>query len=101
MRVLKTTSSSSQSAWIAALSDSDVEMHVSTSILSFSTALPLFATSSTDKSLHVIDSGATIHCTPYRDMLFNVHSAPTILLTVANSEQLVMKLAGDMVLEVK
>ena len=34
-------------------------------------------------------------------MLFNVHSVPTLLLTVANSEQLVLKLAGDMVVDVE
>lgn len=72
-------------------------MHVSTTAF---TALPLYVTSSSDESVHVIDTGATIHCTPYRDLLFNVHSVPIVLLTVANSEQLVLNLAGDMVVEV-
>ena len=37
---------------------------------------------------------------PYCDLFFNVHSVPTVLLTVANSEQLILNLAGDMVVDV-
>jgi hypothetical protein len=89
---------SRQSAWIASLSDADVEMNVST-LINFT--LPAFtASSSNDKPVHILDTGATIHCTPYRNLLFNVHAVPTVLLTVANSEQLVLNLAGDMVVEV-
>jgi hypothetical protein len=88
---------SSQSAWIALLSDADVEMNISSShfILPAFTALSL-----NDKPIHIIDTGATIHCTPYCDLLFNVHTVPTVLLTVANSEQLVLNLASNMVVEV-
>jgi hypothetical protein len=89
---------SRQSAWIASLSDADIEMNVSTSI---NFTLPAFmASSSNDKPVHILDTGATIHCTPYRNLLFNVHAVPTVLLTVANSEQLVLNLASDMVVEV-
>jgi hypothetical protein len=88
---------SSQSAWIVLLSDANIEMNVSSSHFIF----PAFtALSSNDKPIHIIDTGATIHCTPYCDLLFNVHTVPTVLLTVANSEQLVLNLAGDMVVEV-
>jgi hypothetical protein len=88
---------SSQSAWIALLSDADVKMNVSSShfMLSAFTAL-----SSNDKPIHIIDTGATIHCTPYCDLIFNVYTVPTVLLTVANSEQLVLDLAGNMVVKV-
>ncbi|KAI0336920.1 hypothetical protein BDW22DRAFT_1340843, partial [Trametopsis cervina] len=93
------TGKSSQSAWIESLTDSDVDMHVSTHFTAIATALPLYATLSSDESVHVIDTGASIHCTPYRNLLFNVHSVPTVLLTTANSEQLILNLAGDMVVE--
>jgi hypothetical protein len=89
---------SSQSAWIALLTDADVEMNVST-LINFT--FPAFtASSSNDKPVHILDTGATIHCTPYCNLLFNVHAVPTVLLTVANSEQLVLNLASNMVVEV-
>ncbi|KAI0086833.1 hypothetical protein BDY19DRAFT_894298 [Irpex rosettiformis] len=97
----------SQSAWVVSLSDVDVNMHVNpATINSFSILLPLFATSSSDESIHVIDTGATyglnttIHCTPYHDLLFNIHLVSTMLLTVSNSEQLTLKLVGNMILQV-
>jgi hypothetical protein len=100
MHVPTATSSkgkSSQSVWIVLLSDINIEMNVSSShfILFAFTAL-----SSNDKPVHIIDTSAMIHCTPYHDLLFNVHIVSTVLLTIANSEQLVLNLAGDMVVEV-
>ena len=50
--------------------------------------------------VHIIDTGCTIHCMLYCDLLFNIHTVSTVLLMVANSEQLVLNLAGDMVAEV-
>jgi hypothetical protein len=85
----------SASSWIASLTDANVDMNVSHHI---NFTLPAFtASSSNNKPVHILDTGATIHCTPYQNLLFNVHAVPTVLLTVANSEQLVLNLAGNMV----
>ncbi|KAF5341293.1 hypothetical protein D9758_016652 [Tetrapyrgos nigripes] len=64
-------------------------------------SLPAFTAISDQDHTHIIDSGATIHCTPYLNLLFNVHTTPAITLTVANSEHLDLRLAGNMRVEVR
>jgi hypothetical protein len=88
---------SSQSDWVNPLSSGDV-MNIDDNI-SHTIAFPLFTALSDQERMHILDSGATIHCTPYCDLLFNAHTTPLLNLTVANSEQLDLRLAGDMQLE--
>jgi hypothetical protein len=99
MHVPTTTGSkgkSGQSAWLASLTDTDVKMDVSP----YNFIFPAFiALSSNNKPIHIIDTSTTIHCTPYCDLLFNVHIVSIMLLTVANSEQLVLNLAGNMIVK--
>jgi hypothetical protein len=94
--VSSSTSTTSQLDWVASLSSADVKMKDSDDLVSHHTLLPLFSAISDQDCLHVIDSGCTIHCTPYRDQLFNVHTTPVTKLTVANSDVLELQVAGDM-----
>ncbi|KAF5343860.1 hypothetical protein D9758_015894 [Tetrapyrgos nigripes] len=95
------TTSTSQSDWVQSISSSDVEMEDSETPVSHHISLPAFTAISDQDHTHIIDSGATIHCTPYLNLLFNVHTTPAITLTVANSEHLDLQLAGDMRVEVR
>ncbi|KAF5340147.1 hypothetical protein D9758_016860 [Tetrapyrgos nigripes] len=95
------TTSTSQSDWVQSISSSDVEMEDSETPVSHHISLPAFTAISDQDHTHIIDSGATIHCTPYLNLLFNVHTMPAITLTVANSEHLDLRLAGDMRVEIR
>ncbi|KAF5342989.1 hypothetical protein D9758_013668 [Tetrapyrgos nigripes] len=95
------TTSTSQSDWVQSISSSDVEMEDSETPVSHHISLPAFTAISDQDHTHIIDSGATIHCTPYLNLLFNIHTTPAITLTVANSEHLDLRLAGDMRVEVR
>ena len=68
--------------------------------ISLHLSLPAFTAVSDQDRSHILDTGATIHCTPYLDLLFNVHTILKLTLTVANSEQLELRLAGDMRVDV-
>ncbi|KAF5343275.1 hypothetical protein D9758_016308 [Tetrapyrgos nigripes] len=96
-----TTTSTLQLDWVQSISSGDVEMEDSETPVSHHISLPAFTTISDQDHMHIIDSGATIHCTPYLNLLFNVHTTPAITLTVANSEHLELRLAGDMQVEVR
>ncbi|KAF5374382.1 hypothetical protein D9758_004567 [Tetrapyrgos nigripes] len=95
------TTSTSQSDWVQSISSSDVEMEDSETPVSHHISLPAFTAISDQDHTHIIDSGATIHCTPYLNLLFNIHTTPAITLTVANSEHLDLQLAGDMRVEIR
>ncbi|KAF5341332.1 hypothetical protein D9758_016166 [Tetrapyrgos nigripes] len=95
------TTSTSQSDWVQSISSGDVEMEDSETPVSHHISLPAFTAISDQDHTYIIDSGATIHCTPYVNLLFNVHTTPAITLTVANSEHLDLRLAGDMRVEVR
>ncbi|KAF5329913.1 hypothetical protein D9758_018250 [Tetrapyrgos nigripes] len=95
------TTSTSQSDWVQSISSGDVEMEDSETPVSHHISLPAFTAISDQDHTHIIDSGATIHCTPYLNLLFNVHTTPAITLTVANSEHLDLRLAGDMRVEIR
>ncbi|KAF5332957.1 hypothetical protein D9758_016428 [Tetrapyrgos nigripes] len=95
------TTSTSQSDWVQSISLGDVEMEDSETPVSHHISLPAFTAISDQDHTHIIDSGATIHCTPYLNLLFNVHTTPAVTLTVANSEHLDLRLAGDMRVEVR
>ncbi|KAF5334576.1 hypothetical protein D9758_018363 [Tetrapyrgos nigripes] len=95
------TTSTSQSDWVQLISSGDVEMEDSETPVSHHISLPAFTAISDQDHTHIIDSGATIHCTPYLNLLFNIHTTPAITLTVANSEHLDLRLAGDMQVEVR
>ena len=97
---IEEVSSSAQLDWVQAISSGDVEMQDSEAVVSHHISLPAFTAISDQDQTHIIDSGATIHCTPYLNLLFNIHTTPAITLTVANSEQLELRLAGDMRVEV-
>jgi hypothetical protein len=93
------TSSSMQADWVNSLSGANVEMKDSDGLVSHFT-FPAFTIIPDQDYTHIIDSGASIHCTPYRDLLFNVHMVPAVTLTVANSKKLDLRLAGDMHVEI-
>ncbi|KAF5334108.1 hypothetical protein D9758_016083 [Tetrapyrgos nigripes] len=95
------TTSTSQSDWVQSISSGDVEMEDSETPVSHHISLPAFTVISDQDHTHIIDSGATIHCTLYLNLLFNVHTTPAVTLTVANSEHLDLQLAGDMRVEVR
>ncbi|KAF5328459.1 hypothetical protein D9758_018921 [Tetrapyrgos nigripes] len=82
------TTSTLQLDWVQSISSGNVEMEDSETPVSHHISLPAFTAISDQDHTHIIDSGATIHCTPYLNLLFNVHTTPAITLTVANSEHL-------------
>ncbi|KAF5337515.1 hypothetical protein D9758_016986 [Tetrapyrgos nigripes] len=95
------TTSTSQLDWVQSISSGDVEMEDSETPVSHHISLPAFIAISDQDHTHIIDSGATIHCTPYLNLLFNIHTTPAVTLTVANSEHLDLQLAGDMRVKVR
>ncbi|KAF5362721.1 hypothetical protein D9758_011699 [Tetrapyrgos nigripes] len=58
------TTSTSQSDWVQSISSGDVEMEDSETPVSHHISLPAFTAISDQDHTHIIDSGATIHCTP-------------------------------------
>lgn len=92
--------SNSQSDWVHSISSSDVEMISTPETVSPHYSFPVFTAISDQDQSHILDTGATIHCTPYLNLLFNVHTTPLLNLTVANSETIELRLAGDMRIDI-
>ena len=86
----------SNSDWLASVSGGDVQM--SDASVSIDYSFPVFTALNSPNILHLIDTGATIHCTPYMSRLFNVHAAPPLNIMVANSTVMTAKLKGDLAL---
>jgi hypothetical protein len=57
-----------QSDWVNLLLSGDVK-NVDEDV-SHTIAFPLFTALSDQERMYILDSGATIHCTPYRDLFF-------------------------------
>ena len=93
---LATAQADAQSDWVNSVSASDVTMTDATSVSIDYLTAPVFTALTSPNILHLIDSGATMHCTPYMSRLFNVHAASPLNIMVANSTVMTAKLKGDM-----
>ena len=58
--------------------------------------VPTFTMSTNEKTLHVLDMGATLHCTLYLNQMDNVHTVPDLHITVANQSTMMANLVGTM-----
>ena len=84
-------------SWLSSVSSSDAASTIS-SVRHTTFTLPVYTALTSQNMLHLIDSGATIYCTPYMSRLYNVHSTDPLTITVANQSSMTSRLKGQMCL---
>lgn len=85
--------------WVTSIASSD-EAAYQSSVCDNTITLPVFTALTTPNMIHLIDSGATLFCTPYMTRLQNVHATKPLTITVANRSAMITRLKGEMSLTV-